>query len=274
MSAGYAVAVDLVAKNNKEVLKAIVQYGSEMGFVYWGLNSSGIGQTGITQDEALHYLLNQEEYPSIYVSYKDTGFTIIFSTTNGNLSIILDEGASVWKKDFLSIYMEDNGRHALALLDLSNQFVITYFSIFSDLESVIGENTSDFIVLTISRSAEHCQLEAKLVQAAACKHNYLFANDKMDTILEPSIISKLLEEVFANNANSSFIIQAEGYAMQFAFCNNIITARPLLPYKVSINNNSYIDLSFYVKIVLNIFEDFGLFEMTTNVSSLYDIATE
>lgn len=195
-------------------------------------------------------------------------FSLHLNTSNNQLAIRIDN--NIWKRDFSRAhesYIYDNGRCARLFLDVVELFIIQDFIIKSDYEYLDSELPQNCLAIALAIGSEFYE---QMI------NNILFSNYFI-TLAPEDIILPKIDKVHA-------YLLKQGQASAFAeiylknketvFAKLIINREkshvflfPLAPYKMkTFDNESGINLQFYLRLLLNICNQFPIRELRTTIT--------
>lgn len=190
---------------------------------------------------------------------------------------------SIWQTFYKYGDEPDDIRLFRFMLDISEDFIITYFNLqtfdttlwdvlncdnnYNNWLHLLEEKGSICAIVGLSNKTENALSDSLDIKKIIEENNYILLSDFKDQkILKNDEISSQLESLLLHKKPDGVYLQVEGYDILIKFENGLVSITPQEPFKIkTMGELRGIDLAFYLNILLTLFDPFGISEMRCNI---------
>ncbi len=182
--------------------------------------------------------------------------------------ILLDGYSYAWKKDYKHWCLADNSSATRLLINICQDFILKYVAILPEEPLLIDRPIDKGSIAAEYALGNRDSYENdiyNIVRRALC-YGYTFVHDitSMKTI-EAQKVSEAFVQGMKENMETSTYLVVEGFVSLFKISGGLGILTPQEPFCIKhCGEKIGVDLAFYAIILLNLGEDFGMYEMRSN----------
>jgi hypothetical protein len=287
MSVGYAIYGRFDLKFTKQNVKLVIQKASDIGFIYMAREDFAITSRHLNVDQAADVLLTiteetlDEGRGFLYGRFQDTGILIRIYEENDALGFSFGSFYYRWDKDFSNgtqIHTIDFARYIRLMLDVCKDITLLDLHTFADNLTDIISDTKNCALVSLDmgyfgeKKIGHTDVGRMSIEyflSNAFQNKFVFFDEFFDKQIEPFVQKyyEILKSEFSLNLYAKkdgipFKIEikrdAQGYDLVL-----IYPVKPWCMKKDYENAEEKLDASFYVQRLLELCENFAIYELKT-----------
>jgi hypothetical protein len=265
----YDITLQINTEPSKENIENVVKKALSMGFLCKNSQKS-LSLTEslkhIRQERSIVFELDQVPF-SFTIPYMDFGVV---------------EHSRKWKRHFKSDFMPDNIRAIRLLLDLTDSFIIKRLHLDSYIKILEWPTEDNSIVVDCPLRSYHDEpkyTDGNDLAFQALKYGYIFIKSPEEqSEIEDTIIADTIDTALKLKTNLELYLKIQEFLeeeyhlvkitiiaeirQELAITSGKLILTPQEPFKLKTSEGqTAIDRAFYIRILLNLLEDFGIHEL-------------
>ncbi|HEX4068697.1 MAG TPA: hypothetical protein VHX42_01240 [Candidatus Babeliales bacterium] len=287
MSVCYAIYGRFDLKFTKQNVKLVVQKASDIGFIYMAREDFVITSRHLNVDQATDVLLTTTEEildeggAFLYGRFQDTGVSIRIREENNALVFSFGSFYYRWDKDFSNgqrIHTIDFARYIRLMLDVCKDITLLDLHTFADnLTDIIGD-AENCVVAALDLGFfgekypgghEIIKLSIEYLLSNAVQNKFVFFDEFFDKQREPfmqNLYDTLKADFPINLYAKKDHVPVKIEIKKDQQGNDFVSIYPVEPYLIQKgheSNEEKLDASFYVQRLLELCENFAIYELKT-----------
>lgn len=193
--------------------------------------------------------------------YSDVIYNTTFFPRNNFLTVYFHGYEYELMTDYFPFSLPNNIYVLHKGLDICRNFLLKNCEIDSEQKILYDKNNENCIEIVAFWGND--SEDIKILSDIIIRNNYKVLDEKTNLIVSDSEKISLLIDKFLFEKGNDLILNVDDYKLKITKKDTILIY-PVESYKLKfIENESHIDLEFYLRVVLNLLEPFGIYELKT-----------